>query len=223
MSTLNYDLGSVEALVRLAVTFGPFLFAILFTLLLVTRARSWYVACMTRRRPPPTEQEQKTYRLYFLSTVWAGFIFTGLCTGWWLYANTRTVNVYQFAVVALRSDEKILSDYFSKDIQRPTIGDVAPLHDSFFVLVQDRPLQPGDQLSFQYFKLPTDPAPGGTSASSNEIQIKYSGGNRLTYRVAMKPEGPSLEATTGIDIATKVFTAEEITAAKSRYARAGSD
>jgi hypothetical protein len=179
---MEFDLTTIESVTRLAEQFGPFLFAILFILVVTRTARGYYVDCMTRTAPPSTDQEQKTYRLYFLCSVWVGIAAMTMSIGWWIYSQARGNHVYQFAIVNLGPDETILADYYFKNSPHPTVEGVAPMHDAYFLVVQDRPFQVGDRIAFQYFKIPkVEKAPTGSTAigvsiSSKQIEVVYSGG-----------------------------------------------
>ena len=215
------DLSTIESTTRLAEQFGPFLFAILFILVVTRTAHGYYVQCMTRTQPPPSEQEQRTYRQYFLLSVWAGIAAMGLSIGWWLYAQTRGNNVYQIAIVDLKADEKVLSGYYVRDTPRPTMGEVAAMHDTFFLIVQEHPFRPGERLAFQYFKMPANPSPGAAGVSSRQLEVLYAGGNKLTFRVVGDEANPRLDLVARDDRApTTVFTADDVKAARELYASA---
>ena len=217
---MDIDIAKIEAMTRLAQQFGPFLFAILFILVVTRTAHGYYRECMTRTAPPPTDQEQKTYRLYFLCSVWVGIAAMALSIGWWLYAQAKGNNVYQIAIIDLNADERILSSYYFKDNPRPTIDQVTPMHDTYFLIVQDRPFQSGDRLAFQYFKIPTSPA-NSTGVGGRQLEVKYSSGFNLTYRVVADQSGPHLNEVAQNDRApADVFIAEERRAADKRYANA---
>jgi hypothetical protein len=214
---MNIDLGTIETLTKLADQFGPFLFAILFILFVPRVARGYYVACMTRTAPPAGEQEQKTYRFYFVTSIVVGIAVMVASIGWWIYAQARGNHVYQIAIVDLAPDETVLSDYFYKNSPRPTIADVQPMHDSFFLIVRDRPFEVGETVRFQYFKIPRDPSLSGQGVSGRSIELKYGGGTKLQYRVKPAAEGPRLELVANSDRA-EIFTAEDLRAARSIYA-----
>ncbi len=218
---MDLEIDKIESVTRLAQQFGPFLFAILFILVITRTAHGYYRECMTRVKPAPTEQEQKTYRLYFLSSVWVGIAAMALSIGWWFYAQERGNNVYQIAIVDLKADEKILSSYYFKDAPRPTIGDVATMHDTYFLIVQDQPFQSGDRLAFQYFKIPANPGPNGTGVSYRQLEVQYTSGNKLTYRVVSDDAMPHLDLLARDDRGPgEIFTARDVVTARERYATA---
>jgi len=190
--------------------------------MVVTRtAHGYYRDCVTRTAPPPTEQEQKTYRFYFLVSVWVGIAAMALSVGWWLYAQARGNNVYQIAIVGLQADERILSVYYFKDAPRPTIGNISAMHDTYFLIVQEHPFRNGDRLAFQYFKIPQNPGTNDTGVSSRQLEVQYTGGNKLTYQLTGDAANPRLDLVAEEDRALRsVFTAQDIKTARERYATA---
>ena len=207
---MTVDLSTFEAITRLAEQFGPFLFAILFILVVTRTARSYYVACMTRKEPPPSKDEQKTYRLYFLCSVWVGIAVMALSIGWWVYAQAKGNHVYQVAVVDLGSDEQVLSDYYFKTTQRPSIPGANSGHDTYFLIVQDQPFRVGEAFEFEYFKLPVGPTAVGTGVTGQRVEIKYSGNRADKYRLVADGAGTRLEVVAEDTRPAQFFTADEI-------------
>jgi hypothetical protein len=218
--------GFIETLTRLAEQFGPFLFAILFIVFVTRTARSYYVECMTRTAPPWTAQEQKTYRLYFLCSVWGGVAVMTLSLGWWFYRHAKGNYVYQISVVNLSPEEKIVSEFYSRtNVHQTVVPGVAPNHDALFLVVRDQPYTSGQTLSFTYVKQTavangTGSTPLGSALVPQQVEIKYSGGNILSYRIVSDGSGTRLETFVQHNSASGIFTAEEIQAAVQRYASA---
>jgi hypothetical protein len=218
---MTVDLSTLEAITRLAEQFGPFLFAVLFIMVVTRTARGYYVECMTRRHPPPSDQEQKTYRLYFVSSVCVGIMVMTLSIGWWFYVQAKGNHVYQVAIIGLKADETVLADYYFKQVQRPTVAGGRVEHDTYFLIVRDNPFKVGERFAFEYFKIPTDLTAGATGITGQPVEIKYAGNGSNTYRVVTDPAGTRFEAVAQNDTtAGQVFAAEEIRAAVATYASA---
>lgn len=86
---MQTDTDIAESLTKLAFDYGPFLFAILFTLIVPVRAFQNFRDCACKF-PEPTSTEQNLIReseLYFRSTWIAGFVLIAFSVGWWLYLN----------------------------------------------------------------------------------------------------------------------------------------
>ena len=174
---------------------------------------------MTRIAPPPTEQEQKTYRFYFLSSVWIGAIVMALSIGWWFYAQWKGNHVYQVAIVDLQADETVLAEYYFKRVDRPTIPGAIAAHDTYFLIVRDQPFKVGEKFAFEYFKIPQGAV--GTGVASRRVEIKYGGNRSETYRLVSDPSGTKLVVAAKEDLKPEpVFAAGDIRAAMQRYAGA---
>jgi hypothetical protein len=185
---------------RLAAQYGPFLFAMLFVLVVTRTARIYYRESNVRM-PPASEEEKKVYQSYFTTSVWVGIFLTLLSIGWWIYVHLFGPSVYQIAIVGLNSDETILSDYFSKTVPRPTVSGVDTVTDDFFIVAQDRPFKIGDKFKFYYFKTPATP-PESVAGVQPEIrkggqgipiEIEYSGNMRDIYDIERASNNVSLK------------------------------
>jgi hypothetical protein len=166
METAAFEVPAFERLVQLASEFGPFLFAILFILVVTRTAHGYYRECNTRTAPPASIEEKRTYRLYFLCSVWAGLAVMTLAVGWWTYAHWRGNNIYQVSILNLHGDERITAAYYTKSVPRGA----STIHDDYLLIVQDQPFQIGDKFAFSYQKLQPVPATGlaGSDVASLE-------------------------------------------------------
>ncbi len=219
MSGDTLDLSTFETIVRLAEQFGPFLFAILFLLVITRTAHSYYQECNTRKHPAASEQEKKTYRTYFICSMWSGIVVMALSIGWWVYAQSRGTNTYQVAIVDLKDDETVLADYFYRKVPRPTISGAATIHDDYFLIVQDQPFQIGEKLKFDFFKAHPSSTPNG-GILGTRLEIKYEGKKQDTYRLTLDAGTPALTAVAQDDSAADRFlTAGEIKALGPQLAR----
>jgi hypothetical protein len=74
---------------KLASDYGPFLFAILFSLIVPLRAFHNFRDCTMRFPSPDATQSLLIHEseTYFRSTWIAGFVLIALAVGWWLYLN----------------------------------------------------------------------------------------------------------------------------------------
>ncbi|MEA2994446.1 MAG: hypothetical protein QOD40_3366 [Alphaproteobacteria bacterium] len=217
---MNVDLSTVEAITRLAEQFGPFLFAVLFILVVTRTAHTYYSDCMTRKDPPPSELEQKTYRLYFVSSVCVGIAVMTLSIGWWFYVQSKGNHVYQVAILGLDPDETVLADYYFKQVQRPTVPGGKAEHDMYFLIVRDQPFRMGERFEFEYFKLPSAPASVGAEISGRTVEIKYGGSRSDTYRLIGGPADARLEVSQDETRPAEFFTAKEIQTVLPAYASA---
>jgi hypothetical protein len=145
---MQNDLSSmVETMTRLAAQYGPFLFAMLFILVVTSTAHKYYRESNTRQ-PPASEEERATYRSYFRTSVWVGIGLTLVSIGWWFIAQFHGPTNFEIAVVGLQPGETIASNYYSQDVAEPMIQGTIPLHDSKFMVNKAVPLKIGDKFKF---------------------------------------------------------------------------
>ncbi len=148
------DLSVLTSIVSLSEQFGPFLFSILF-ILVVPRIAQKYYREANIRTPPASDAEKNTYRIYFIGSVVCGILVMGASIGWWFFWQSQGTFVYQVAIVGLKEDQTIASQFFSKHAPRPAIPGTTGLHDDYFVLVQNQPFKVGDKFQFDFYKIPT--------------------------------------------------------------------
>jgi hypothetical protein len=77
------------SMTRLASDYGPFLFAILFSLIVPVRAFQNFRDCTMKFPSPDATQSLLIHEseTYFRSTWIAGFVLIAFSVGWWLYLN----------------------------------------------------------------------------------------------------------------------------------------
>ena len=77
------------SMTKLASDYGPFLFAILFSLIVPVRAFQNFRECTAKFPSPDATQSHLIHEseTYFRSTWIAGFVLIALSVGWWLYLN----------------------------------------------------------------------------------------------------------------------------------------
>jgi hypothetical protein len=83
------------AMTKLASDYGPFLFAILFSLIVPVRAFQNFRDCTMKFPSPDATQTHLIHEseTYFRSTWIAGFVLIALSVGWWLYLKLDTQTV----------------------------------------------------------------------------------------------------------------------------------
>lgn len=203
---MELDVSGLTTVVRLAEQFGPFLFAILFILVVTKTAHGYYQDANTRKHPPASQQERNTYRFYFLCSIWCGIGVMGLSIAWWLYVQSKGSHVYQIAITALGNDDNIYSDYYNKRLPRPLIPGLPGTYDTYFLVVQDQPFTVGDK----------SVGVAGVIVPK-QITITYRGERFDTYTLSFEGDVPKLIAVASDERAQRtVFTADEIKRVASR-------
>ena len=172
-------LPSFTSVVQLASNFGPFLFAILFIVVVTRVASAHYRDCVTRKEPAPSPQEMATYRFYFVCSITSGLALTALAVGWWMFASWRGDNRYQVTFYDLNNDQHITSSYYSLVSKR---GETSPIHDDLFLIVRDTPFNIGEKFRFA-FSTGTPPTSGLAGSTVFPLEITYSGNNSESYSV----------------------------------------
>ena len=186
MSEVNLMLSQV---VPLAEQFGPFVFAILFVVVITRTAHGYYRECSTRV-PAATPDELKTYKNYFNLSMWFGVAVTTLSIFWWLYAHLNATHVNQVTIKDLKKGEEVSADYFSKLAPHAEAVGLAPMRDLSFVIVQREPFFEGEQFAFLMYKQPADPTKG---VIPTKVFIKYSGHDIESFVANFESTIPTLE------------------------------
>jgi hypothetical protein len=65
---------------------APFLFALLFILIITTASHVSYSKICARKNPPASKEEKGLYELYFKANIWFGMVLVLASVGWWVYA-----------------------------------------------------------------------------------------------------------------------------------------
>ena len=219
---MDLDLSGLETVARMAEEFGPFLFAILFILFIPKIAHGYYKEANTRKRPPASQQERNTYRLYFISSVWCGVIVMALSIAWWVYAQSRGSNVYQIAITRLGEDDIVDAPYFRRlQSHSPTEG-LPSYYDALFVVVRDQPFRTSDKFEFWFYKKPSAGAGVAGRPVGKQVAVPYRGQSSDTYTLSFEGDVPKLTAVVSDDRTRRLtFTPEEIRRLASRPEPAG--
>ncbi len=216
-NTLDWTM--FATVVRLAEQFGPFLFAILFLLVITRTAHGYYQECNSRKHPAASEQEKKTYRSYFICSMWFGIGLTTLSIAWWVYVHLQGQHIYQVTVLNLQADEVVNAEYYSKRAIRPVDPGAVVMHDLYFVIVQEQPFKIGDTFSFFVFKTPPNAgAPGAPGVVPAEIKVQYSGRPQDRFRLQLNVPEPKFIVADGEAAPGSIFTADDIARAQRHVA-----
>lgn len=146
-----------EVFTQLAYQFGPFFFAVLFTLFVTRTARSWYVAA----GQPLDERERATFRQWFLVCSYFSIVLVMISIGWYAYYNWGRHHALEGIFVGLRPYQIIAPDaepFFIKEVTTKDPG--GDIRDYYFVLVRDKPWTRGEKISFKYWELPKNSGAG---------------------------------------------------------------
>jgi len=176
---------SIESFARASLEYGPFLFAILFNLVITRWAYKMYNAAVTRVTPSASQEEKSTYRTYFFAVVACGIVLVIASVTWWFYAQTFPY-VYRGVIQSLKDFEKVTSNtlYFKKALREPDIGATTQYRDEYFLVLQDKPFRDTDEFELRFSKgKPDDPQNPGTS-----LKIRYVKGSEPKLTIEWDPE-----------------------------------
>lgn len=184
------NFSTIATAVQLASQFGPFLFAILFILVVTRTARGYYNEANTRTNPPASPQEIQAYKFYFMCSVWCGIGVMVLSIAWWFYVQSRGTYVYQVAIINLTPDETISADYYEQTHPHPVVVGGINLTDDYFIIVQDHPFNVGDKFDFAlYKKPPANSIPAGDGVAGLPIEVTFTGKFTDRFRVQFDDRG----------------------------------
>ena len=146
----------LRILTDLAYQYGPFLFALIFNLIITRWGHRIYTTACSRREPPASEREKDTYRLYFLGMASFGMLLVVASILWWVVEKQPEQYIFEGSIKGLKQYEQIASnDMFFKPVYLKQIQEDAPqLRNEKFLVVQDHPFQRGDSFEVMFSKGP---------------------------------------------------------------------
>ena len=152
---------------EMAYQFGPFFFALLFTLVISRWAYKIYHV-----QHKSTDKEKETYRWIFISTTGFGMILVIISVIWW-WNYRPTTYIFRGEVKDLQEYERITSkNLYFKSIWDAKLGENIPQsHSEEFVVIQDRPFSKNQKFDIRFQKGPEDKNP-------KSLAIKYCPGDK---------------------------------------------
>ncbi|GEM_PF-2320975 len=143
----------LTAITGLAFQYGPFLFALLFTLVITRWGHNIYRQAAERVNPPASEREKETYRVYFISMAVFGTLLVIVSIVWW-FMYQPAVYVFRGEIKGLRDYENVTSDslFFRPVLLRRLEANAPQLRNEEFVVVQDKAFEPGQTFEILFSK-----------------------------------------------------------------------
>jgi len=140
-------------LVRQAFQYGPFLFALLFNLVITRWAHKVYTKACKRENPPASNREKNTSRLYFWVIAGFGMGLVVVSVIWWFQHQPFT-HVFKGVIQNLNSYEKITSQelYFRRHPHERLSPELPEYYDAHFAATQDKPFAANQTFIFRYWK-----------------------------------------------------------------------
>ena len=146
-----------ELFTQLAYQFGPFFFAVLFTLVVTRTARTWYVSATK----PLDNTEKNTFRHWFLMCCYFSIFLVIVSVAWYAYYHWGRHHALHGSFLGLRPNQSIVPDadqFFIREVKTTDPG--GEIRDYYFVMVRNRPWQRGEKLYFKYWELPSTSGAG---------------------------------------------------------------
>jgi len=195
------DLQQVSAVAQ---QYGPFFFALLFVLIVPTTAHKWYNDATKKKLPNNSEgiaivaHQISTYRLYFVTSVVAGILFTIVAIIYYVWVHLFGNYVYQFAVLGLNDRQHLASNYYSLRTVRESPVPGALLQDLYFVAIQDHPFEPGQKFEIDFYETPSPsgvPQGGsvGVAVDPRRLEVTYGGNAQDSFTLEEGGGNPSLQ------------------------------
>lgn len=153
----------VIALTEHAYKYGPFLFALLFNLILTGLAHHYY------RKASP--EDKSTYRYHFGAISVIGLALVVISVVWW-FVDRPKLYVFKGVIQNLREYEKIVSgSLYLRPQSKPKLVDSSPeeIRDVYFIAVRDTPFEAGQTFDLSYGK-----DHKGETAPPTVLEIEYS-------------------------------------------------
>lgn len=164
-------------LTQLAYQYGPFLFALLFMLVISRWGYQIYQQACTRE-PPASQEEINTYRLYFIGSTGFGFSLVILALGWWFYHNDSPQQyVFKGEIRGLKDYERIASSsiYLRPRWVSSGLPDAPQLHNEEFLVVQERPFKAQSNFDVLFSKGP---------GNLEQLSLPYSEADYPIYQIS---------------------------------------
>lgn len=137
---LNIDL--LEKLAGLTFQFGPFLFALIFTIWISRWGYKKYNEVCKRKGPPASDDEKRTVKNYFQITTYFGLALVIVSVVWWWHSQGAN-HIYAGRIEGLRDYHATLSHtLFIKPVhQAPADIDLPVFHQDHFLITQHSPFR----------------------------------------------------------------------------------
>ena len=136
---------------KLAYQYGPFFFAVLFTLVTTGIARKFYNKVVTREKPIPTDREKNTHRIIYFVTFSVGILLVLLSVIWWI-CNQPKFYVYQGKILNLSDYAFITSEslYFNCELIQKPYDNAPQLRNEKFLFIQNRPFDQNQKFTVHF-------------------------------------------------------------------------
>lgn len=182
----------LELLANASFLYGPFFFALLFVLVVIRTAHSYYTRVCERSSPQASPEEKKTYQIFFHVSVAAGTLLVFTAVGWWIYAQLQR-HTLEGVISGLDTTQTIITlqdNIYLRSVERDA-GSGMRVKDYHFIIVRDNPFVSGQTFHLGFF--PEQGANGPEKPKPVFLNITYSG--RPTEKFRLSHSSNSFELT----------------------------
>ncbi len=205
-------------LTQLAFQFGPFMFALLFTLYISRWGYRKYNEVNVRTSPPASDKEKNTMWIYFLASTVLGFILVIVSIYWWFQSQKATY-VFTGKISDLSEVEEVVSNelYFKQELLSRLEENLPQKRNELFVFIQNRPFETNQSFRVRYFKQGSKNEESMSINYSPEPEVEYYVDYDTTaQRSVLKPVNqPSAFLMPGMTVYAQDFTQNLSSGSKS--------
>lgn len=178
MDTL-VNLDQMSALTKMAFQYGPFLFALIFNLVLTRWGYKMYNTTCSRQDPPASDEEKSTYRTYFIGVAAFGIILVMASIGWW-WTNQPNTHIYRGTIERLNDYDQIATDQLYVQTRYVKLFNDLEYQNVNFIITQEKPFSENQQFSVLYRK---------GREHERELQIPYVKDDNVIFRIEWDDDG----------------------------------
>jgi hypothetical protein len=205
-------------LIELAYQYGPFFFALLFTLVLARWTYGNYKDVCARKDPPAGNEEIQTCRWTFVFTSLFGVVLVAVTVGWW-FRYRPALYVFQGQISRLRDYEKIAcKDFFFRSRLLGKLGENLPEYrDEEFIAIQAIPFTDSQRFELFFSKSGGEPDVlpiSFTKESTPQLHVEWDEGTHHNRLVGLGSAPPGTPQST----TTYIFPFEETALAEAKPA-----
>ncbi|SRR5258708_3713381 len=172
---------TIDALTNLAYHFGPFFFAVIFSLVITRSAMRWY------KSAPAKSEEKHTYQQYFRVTYVFAMVLVLLSVAWFMYAQYGKRHALEGVIMNLREHEFVdvkSEEFMIRERKRST----AQLRDLYFVIIRNQPLHKGDRIYVNYWEELKQTSGVGHPPAAKLIPVKIAYPDCFPQRFSIRRE-----------------------------------
>ena len=175
----------ITVLSRLGYEYGPFLFAILFTVFITRWAYGIYQKACMRTDPKATDRERNTCRIHFLGTAGFSALLVIAAILWWFF-NVPITHKFMGRIEDLKDYQKTVSHsfYLKSSYIHPPDVDLPVTHYDHFIIVRNQPFEKGEVFDISIYNT-------GLSFEGEKtvekFEVEYLGKDYVVYKLGIDP------------------------------------